>query len=65
MVITNKGKIEMEEARYDKLIQLHDNLKAVKKQKKSMNNDYRDQIKEIEAEISDVVEEIKELKAAK
>jgi len=41
-----------------KMLNLHTRLKDVKKMKKSAMIDYKDQIKEIESEIEDVITEL-------
>jgi len=40
------------------LLKLHDRVKELKAQKKSMGADYKDQIKDVEAEIDALVEEL-------
>ena len=46
--------------KYQKLLNLHGRLDEVKKMKKNAAADYRDQIKDIEGEIKDLVMELKE-----
>lgn len=42
-----------------KVLKLHDQLKSVKRMKKDMNDDYKDQIKGIEEELDALVTELK------
>ena len=46
--------------KYTKLLNLHERLDELKKIKKSMAKDYREQIKDVEDEIKDLVEELRE-----
>jgi len=56
--------MENESLRRDKmvieLLNLHKRLKETKASKKSMVRDYKDQIKEIESDIEDIVDELVE-----
>jgi gas vesicle protein len=49
--------------KYQKLLNLHDQLKEIKSIKKSMAADYRGQIKDIEGEIQDLVQELQDEKS--
>jgi len=44
---------------YQKLLNLHEQLEDVKRLKKAAASDYRDQIKNIEGEIQDLVKKLK------
>jgi len=50
---------KVKEEKYQKLLTLHERVKELKQIKKSMNADYRDQIKDVESEIEDLVVELK------
>lgn len=49
-----------DEEKVNKLLKLYARLNEVKAMKKSMLKDYSDQIKELEAEIKDVVNELED-----
>lgn len=43
-----------------KVVNLHKRLKDLKAMKKSMNSDYKDQIKDVETELGDTIDELRE-----
>ena len=50
----------MNDEKVNKLLDLHKRLREVKAMRKSMVEDYKDQIKEIEKEIDDLIKEMEE-----
>lgn len=58
--ITKERKLKMNDEKVNKLLDLHKRLREVKAMRKSMAEDYKDQIKEIEKEIDDLIKEMEE-----